>query len=73
MRQVLAVKVNQDLALSADVAGSYAIENPQSVACARTDKGVDAIERAVDGAVQQQAGRGVLCGLSPVCCAYCGH
>ena len=53
MRQVLAVKVDQYLALSADVAGSYAIGNPQRVACARANESVGAVEREVDGAAPE--------------------
>ena len=55
MRQVLAVKVDQYLALSADVACPYAIEKPELVTSARTHKrdSVDAIEDEVDGAAQE--------------------
>ena len=53
MRQVLAVKVDQYLALSADATCPYAIEKPELVSSAWAHESISAVEREVDGATQE--------------------
>lgn len=51
-----AVVVDQYLAFDAAAAGPHAIENPEPVTSAWANKGVDAVEREVDGVAHEDAG-----------------